>query len=674
MNTPRLFRTLEAAALGTAILLPAAFAAETESARSTLTVQAASAGTPISGDLFGVFFEDLNYAADGGLYGELIQNRSFEYSATEQNDWGPFFSWTVERRGGGDGGINIKTARPLHPNNPHYVALSVKTPGQGVGVVNSGFGGIPVQTGNAYEVSFFSHQLFMGEAWSPNNGIEGRPMPVVVRLESATGKVLAEQTFRVTGRDWQRYSARLTPGQSDGAARLVLLAGEKGGIALDEVSLFPVQTFHGRKNGLRADLAQAIADLKPKFVRFPGGCLSHGDGLTNFYRWKDTVGPVEQRKGQRNLWGYHQSVGLGYFEFFQFCEDIGARPLPVLPAGVCCQNADNSPGHGQEGLPLAEMPAYIQDVLDLIEWANGPATTTWGRLRAEAGHPEPFGLKYVGIGNEDQITPVFKERFKLIQEAVKARYPGIQVVGTAGPFPSGEDFDQGWQFAREQKVDVVDEHYYQSPEWFWENLARYDRYDRKGPRVYVGEYAAHERDRRNTLRSALAEAAGFTGFERNGDVVALASYAPLLARRGHTQWTPDMIYFTATDVVLTANYYVQQMVGQNQGDVYLTTDLAKAAGRKLLTASSVRDTRTGDLIVKIVNGDSTPAALSIRLAGLPAGNHRALRTVLANLQADAVNPDGQAPVVRPDTAEMSVAPEFAMEVPANSFTVLRIRR
>jgi alpha-L-arabinofuranosidase len=642
--------------------------------QTTVTVQASQPGKPISPDLFGVFFEDLNYAADGGLYAELIQNRSFEYSPTEQSDWHPLKCWELQKRGDGDGSIGVAAVRPIHENNPTYALLTVRKPGEGVGIANNGFDGIPLTAGETYEASFWAYQAYMGVMWG--RGDNSKPMPVTLRLETKSGEVLAEAKMQVLGREWRKLNARMQPARTVSDARLVLLAHEQGALCIDMVSLFPQKTFRNRANGLRADLAQAIADLKPRFMRFPGGCLVHGSGIHRYYDWKKSIGPVEQRRAQsNNPWGYHQTLGLGYFEFFQFCEDIGARPLPVVTAGVCCQHAGSSPGRGQEGLPMAEMPGYIQDVLDLVEWANGPATSKWGALRAAAGHPEPFGLKYVGVGNEDAITPLFKERFKMIFEAMKQKHPEITVVGTVGPFASGEDYDNGWAFARELKIPVVDEHYYVAPQWFWDNLQRYDTYDRDSARVYVGEYAAHDRDKRcSTLRSAIAEAAGMTAFERNGDVVSFASYAPLLARRNHTQWHPDMIYFTGTDVYPTANYYAQQLFGRNSGDKYLPTLVAPENKPVTLAASAVRDSKSGDLIVKIVNGASVPTALRIDLAGLDARELKAVRTVLTGPSADAFNEDGKPPVVKPATEEVTLKPSFDYEAPASSLVVFRIRK
>jgi alpha-N-arabinofuranosidase len=638
--------------------------------RTTITIQAGTPGQPISPDLFGIFFEDLNYAADGGLYAELIQNRSFEYSPAEQSSWSPTSFWELQKRGNGDGSLGVSTMRSLHEHNPHYAMLTVRTPGDGVGLANGGFDGIPLQAGETYAASFWAYQAYMGVMWG--RGDNSKAMPVTLRLETKDGEVLAEEKVEVKGREWRQVTVKLKSARTIADARLVLLAHEQGAVCLDMISLFPEKTFRNRANGLRADLAQTIADLKPKFMRFPGGCLVHAGSIRRYYDWKDSVGPVEKRQARPNFaWGYHQTMGLGYFEYFQFCEDIGAKPLPVVTAGVCCQHAGHSPGRGQEGLPLDEMPAYLQDIFDLIEWANGPATSQWGARRAAAGHPEPFGLKYLGVGNEDEITPAFRERFKIIYEALKAKHPEIVVIGTTGPFASGRDYDEGWNFARELKLPMVDEHYYVPPQWFWDNLQRYDKYDRSSAKVYVGEYAAHDRDkRRSTLRSAIAEAAGMTAFERNGDVVSFASYAPLLARRNHTQWHPDLIYFTGTEVFRTANYYVQQLFGQNCGDAYFETTM-NSTNKLKLAASAVRDSKSGDLILKIVNGGETAAALQVELAGVPETVMQTVKTVLTGADADASNEDGKAPAVKPVSETVALKSSFDYEATAHSLTVFR---
>ncbi len=634
-----------------------------------LTVQV-DEGKPISADLVGVFFEDLNYAADGGIYAELVQNRSFQYSPAEQPDWHPLKFWDLEQRGDGDGRINVADMRPIHENNSLYTLLTVNAPGDGVGIANGGFDGIMLKAGENYNASFWAYQAFMGQMWG--RGDNSKPMPVTLRLETKEGEVLAEASFEVKGRAWTQHTAKLTPNKTVNDARLVLLAHAQGGICLDMISLFPEKTFKNRPNGLRADLAQAIADIQPKFVRFPGGCLVHGGGIHQYYDWKDSVGPVEQRISERNSWGYSQTKGFGYFEFFRFCEDIGAIPLPVVTAGVCCQHAGSSPNRGQEGLPMDKMQDYIQDVLDLIEWANGPADSEWGAVRAAAGHPEPFGLKYLGVGNEDAITPIFKERFRMICDVISEKHPEIVVIGTVGPFASGADYDKGWAFSNELGLEMVDEHYYVSPEWFWENLERYDSYNRSSAKVYVGEYAAHDRGKRNTLRSAIAEAAGLIGFERNGDIVHFASYAPLLARRGHTQWTPDMIYFSDSEVYLTPNYYVQQLFGKHSGNRYLKT-VWDGDVKVKLAASTVVDSRSGDLIIKIVNGEDQPLDMDVHLAGLPDDvSMNALRTVLTGPDADAENEDGKPPVVKPESEQVVLDPAFRYQAPANSLTVFRI--
>lgn len=641
-----------------------------EAAAAELRIDLAGPGKAISPDLFGIFFEDLNYAADGGLYAELIQNRSFEYSATEQSGWGPFSSWDLVKAGGGDGHLGLGDVRPVHVNNPHYLLLTVLAPGSGVGIANRGFDQIPLQAGLAYEASFWAYQAYMGRKWA-NDMDQDQPMPVTLRLESATGEVLGEARLAVSGRTWTQHRVTLTPSRDEPAARFVLVAHERGEVALDMVSLMPRDTFKGRANGLRRDLAETIADLKPRFMRFPGGCLVHGGGIRHYYDWKHTVGPVEQRRAARNSWGYHQTMGLGYFEYFQFCADIGAIPLPVVTAGVCCQHAGHTPGRGQEGLPLEEMPGYIQDVLDLIEWANGPATSRWGAVRAAAGRPEPFGLKYLGVGNEDAITPEFKERFAMIHDVLKQRHPEIVVIGTSGPFASGEDFDQGWAFAREQKVAMVDEHYYVPPQWFWENLGRYDTYDRAGAKVYLGEYAAHDEGRRNTLRSAIAEAAHLTSLERNGDIVHFASYAPLLARRGHTQWHPDMIYFAGTEVFPSLNYAVHRLFGHHAGDTWIPTTLDSVAPGTRLAASTVRDSRSGELILKIVNGEPAAQPVALRFAGATGLPATAQRIVFGGADADVANTDGAPPAVVPVTGTVPLSPEFTYEAPAHSLTILR---
>ena len=613
----------------------------------------------ISDLLMGIFFEDINYSADGGLYAELIQNRDFEYDPSDREgdkNWNSTHSWKLE---GENATFTISTSDPIHPNNPHYAVLKTNQPG--AALTNTGFDGIALKAGEKYDFSLFAR--------IPEGSKSGK---LLVRLVDADGTVQGETTVTVSSRSWKTYKAVLTA-KTSADTRLELRPQSAGEIELDMISLFPQNTFKGRKNGLRPDLAQTLADMHPRFVRFPGGCVAHGDGLKNIYQWKNTIGPLEARKPARNLWGYHQSMGLGYYEYFQFCEDIGAEPLPVLAAGVPCQNSachGDLRGGQQGGIPMSEMGAYIQDILDLIEWANGDARKTkWGKIRAESGHPKPFNLKYIGIGNEDLITDVFEERFTMIYLAIKEKYPEMIVVGTVGPFNEGTDYVEGWKLADKLGVPMVDEHYYQSPGWFLHNQDFYDKYDRsKKTKVYLGEYATHISGRRANMETALTEALYLAALERNGDVVHMTSYAPLLAKDGRTQWNPDLIYFNNREVRPTTGYYVQKLYGQHAGDHYIPSqvNLDNQDSRvKLRVGSSiVRDSKTGDVIVKLVNLLPVSIETDVRLPGMDGIQSSATRTVLAGAPA-------ATPLPVTDTIEAGTS--FKQELPAYSFTVIRLK-
>ena len=613
----------------------------------------------ISDLLMGIFFEDINYSADGGLYAELIQNRDFEYDPSDREgdkNWNSTHSWKLE---GENATFTISTSDPIHPNNPHYAVLKTNQPG--AALTNTGFDGIALKAGEKYDFSLFAR--------IPEGSKSGK---LLVRLVDADGTVQGETTVTVSSRSWKTYKAVLTA-KTSADTRLELRPQSAGEIELDMISLFPQNTFKGRKNGLRPDLAQTLADMHPRFVRFPGGCVAHGDGLKNIYQWKNTIGPLEARKPARNLWGYHQSMGLGYYEYFQFCEDIGAEPLPVLAAGVPCQNSachGDLRGGQQGGIPMSEMGAYIQDILDLIEWAIGDARKTkWGKIRAESGHPKPFNLKYIGIGNEDLITDVFEERFTMIYLAIKEKYPEMIVVGTVGPFNEGTDYVEGWKLADKLGVPMVDEHYYQSPGWFLHNQDFYDKYDRsKKTKVYLGEYATHISGRRANMETALTEALYLAALERNGDVVHMTSYAPLLAKDGRTQWNPDLIYFNNREVRPTTGYYVQKLYGQHAGDHYIPSqvNLDNQDSRvKLRVGSSiVRDSKTGDVIVKLVNLLPVSIETDVRLPGMDGIQSSATRTVLAGA------PEAT-PLPVTDTIEAGTS--FKQELPAYSFTVIRLK-
>ncbi|HET9571838.1 MAG TPA: alpha-L-arabinofuranosidase C-terminal domain-containing protein [Bacteroidales bacterium] len=613
---------------------------------------------PISDLLTGVFFEDINYAADGGLYGELLENRDFEYTLSDKDgrdrNWTSTHSWSLE---GSGSSFIIDTILPIHPNNPHYAIL--KTTQVGAGLMNIGWEGIVLKKGEKYDLSLFGKV------------IDGKGSAVTVNLVSARGDLLAMSTVSGFGRTWKKKKVVLTANDDVKDARLVIKPLATGSLGLDMISLFPQNTFMGRKNGLRKDLAQTIADIHPKFIRFPGGCVSHGDGIGNIYQWKKTIGPLEARKPQRNIWNYHQSAGLGYYEYFQYCEDIGAQPLPVLAAGVPCQNSHvGGPGQ-QGGIPMCEMDHYVQDVLDLIEWANGDAKITkWGKIRAQSGHPKPFNLKYVGIGNEDLITDVFEERFTMIFNAIKAKNPEITVIGTVGPFYEGTDYEEGWDLSSKLKVPMVDEHYYVSPGWMINHQCFYDNYDRSKPKVYLGEYAAHLPGRPNNLETALAEALYLTSLERNGDVVSMASYAPLLAKDGHTQWNPNLIYFNNSEVRPTTGYQVQKLYGVNHGDQYLTNLLSVPSRddkvHQRIASSVVHDSKTGDLIVKLVNLLPVTLKTQVKMDAFEGYNSKAERSLLTGKPKDM----NLVPVVD----EISVGSEFTCELPGYSFTVIRIKK
>jgi len=634
----------------------------------------------ISPELMGIFFEDINYAADGGLYAELVQNRDFEYSPDDHRGWQPHAGWVMEGEGMK---WNIATDSPIHANNPHYSRLDVSAPG--AKLINNGWGGYYVKGKEKYNFSLFLR------------GNVGK-----VKVSIINGESTLASTVVSVGKDWKQSKAVLIPTETSTEARLSIEPLASGTLDVDFVSLFPQSTFKNRPNGMRADLAQTLADLKPKFVRFPGGCASHGQGIDNIYHWQATIGELWERIPDFNIWSYHQTRGIGFYEYFQFCEDIGATPLPVLAAGVPCQNSWKG-GNGQNGgIPFEKdlngkpspykymgkdltMESYLQELLDLIEWANGdPKTSKLAQMRAKAGHPKPFGMKYLGIGNEDLLGDVFNVRFSFLFEGIKKAHPEITVVGTVGPFWEGSDYEYGWKEAKRQQIPIVDEHYYNNVGWYLNHQDYYDKYDRNGTKVYLGEWAS----RGNQLENALAEAIHLTNVERNADVVVMSSYAPLLAKEGNTQWNPDLIYFNNTEVNPTPNYHVQRMVGQNAGDEYvystLTFDYKQNGDRKTfdsdiskrLKSSVVVDKETGDIIIKIVNALPSTNAITIDLgesltfSDKQKGAYRTQASVeiLANEKLTARN------TAIPQTSQLTVNNQFTFEAPMNSFSVIRIKK
>jgi alpha-L-arabinofuranosidase len=530
------------------------------SLRGDLSVAADAPGKKISDTLYGVFYEDINHAADGGLYAELVQNRSFEFTSTDNRSYTPLTAWSKVERGGATGSITVDSAQPLNADNLNSLALTLGTAGSGdaagVGVRNAGFNkGIALAAGATYDLS----------VWARTTAPAGTPLRISV--ESQDGSASFGGTSVVVRTDtWQKYTSSFTAAGTTNAGSLVVLGQGTGTVRLDMVSLFPRDTFKG--HGMRTDLATLIADLEPKFLRFPGGCVANVGNYAPFpdrrriYRWKETIGPVEQRPTNVNFWGYNQSYGIGYYEYFQFAEDIGATPLPVLSVGVngCDENRP---------LPVDQLGPWIQDTLDLIEFANGPATSPWGAKRAALGHRKPFNLTYIALGNEE-IYPEFYRNYPYFAKAIHAKYPNIKIISNTGQRSAGAIFDRGWEFARAQRADLVDEHYYNSPEWFLANNHRYDTYDRTGPHVFVGEYAS----RGNTFYNALSEASFLTGIERNGDVVELASYAPLLANIDYVTWAPDLIWYDNQRSYGSSSYHVQRMFSNNAGDTVLPSTYA----------------------------------------------------------------------------------------------------
>ena len=616
----------------------------------------------ISPNLMGIFFEDISYAADGGLYAELIQNRDFEYTADDHRGWGAQTAWRLVGNGTD---WTIETQAPIHKNNPHYVVLKTTAPGSKL--MNGGWDGIAVQKGKKYDLSLFTQGAGA----------------LRVSLES-DGARIATTTFKAT-KEWRQQKATLTPSASADKSTLVIEPLEVSTIRLDMVSLFPQETFKNRPNGLRKDLSEVIADLKPRFVRFPGGCATHGQGIDNIYHWQASIGELWERQPDMNVWNYHQTRGLGFYEYFLFCEDIGAEPLPVLAAGVPCQNSWKG-GNGQQGgipfeaelngkpspytyngKPLT-MESYLQELLDLIEWANGDAKTSeLAKLRAKAGHPKPFNMKYLGIGNEDLISDVFLKRYRFLIEGVKKAHPEITVIGTVGPFWEGSDYEYGWREAKEKNIEIVDEHYYNPIGWYFHHRDYYDNYDRNGTKVYLGEWASQG----NKVENALIEAASLTNVERNADVVVMSSYAPLLAKKEHTSWNPDLIYFDNTSVSPTFNYYVQRAFGQNAGDEYIYSTLQVNGGQEIeqrIDKSVVRDSLTGDLIIKLVSLLPKASSMTINLGA----DEEQLKVYDHN--ADIIT-------MTKEDASWDVAPRkqlidsnTSIQLPAYSFTVIRLKQ
>ena len=648
-------------------------AAATVAAVAAKPIKAPAGGKKISNELIGIFFEDISSSADGGLCAELIQNGSFEFSPSERDGWGPGTAWRSVRPGHSLGYIEPKQQDPIHPNNPNYMRLNIERVGMyydyngwtGVGIQNDGYDGILLKGGQKYDFSVFLRN-------PDGKDKEVRAVLMVPgRGFRAQATVLADTTFTVSGKEWKKYEYTLTASQDCPNASFQLLSLTTGVMDIDMVSIFPQDTYKG--HGLRKDLAQALVDLNPKFMRFPGGCVVHGggDGFWDTYRWKTTVGPRETRKGIKNTWGYHQSMEMGFFEYFQFCEDAGMEPLPILPCGVSCQGTNggwNMRTQAQDAVPMEDMQEWADEALDLIEWANGPADSKWGKVRADAGHPEPFNLKYLGLGNEEKITPEFEERFKFIYDQVRAKYPDIVIVGTAGPgsHPGNGDYEEGWKFATQLEVPILDEHYYEQRNYFLTSR-QYDSYPRdRKTKVYLGEYAAKDKK----LIDALAEGLYLLHVERNADVVVMTSYAPLFARKNTNNWNPDLIYFDNERPFLTCSYYVQQMFGQSSGDYYYG-DCVKfdRADDNLLGQSVVLDTQSRKLFLKVCNAGENAAKATIDLSRF-SGFKSVTKTTIKGQPDDENGFDAQP--IAPATETVKLKSKATLDVEPYSITLYTI--
>ena len=625
-----------------------------------MQVDVKKVGSPIQSTMYGIFFEDINYGADGGLYAEMIKNRSFEFPQS-------LLGWTTF------GKVEVRDDKPAFTNNPHFVRLrDAGHSDKQTGLDNEGFFGVAVKQNATYRFSVWSR---LPEAGTGS---------IRVELIDGASNVLVKENLTFDSKEWKKYQVILKAPKTEAKARLRIFLTSKAAVDLDHVSLFPVDTWKVRENGLRKDLAQALYDLHPGVFRFPGGCIVEGTDLETRYQWKNTVGPVENRKLNENRWqytfthrffpDYFQTYGMGFFEFFQLSEDIGAEPLPVLSCGLACQfqNKDEK-AHAS----VKELDPYIQDALDLIEFANGDVTTKWGKLRADMGHPAPFNLKMMAVGNEQWGT-LYPERLEPFIKAIRAKYPTFKIIGSAGPSPDGKDFEFGWKEMKRLKTDLVDEHYYKDPKWFLTNATRYDAYDRKAPKVFAGEYACHVPSGKNNFESALCEAAFMTGFERNADLVQMCTYAPLFAQVDGYQWRPDLIWFDNLRSVRSVNYYVQQLYGMNKGTnvLPLTMNNQPVTGKDGLYATAAWDKTAKAYIIKIANTSDKEQSVNITLAGLKRGVAFAKSTCTKlhspdlDVENTLDNPNAVVPVETPVTLDGNV---LNVKLENKTFAVYRLQ-
>lgn len=631
----------------------------------TFTVKANEIKAEVQPTMWGVFFEDINLGADGGIYAELVKNRSFEFDT-------PLMGWKVLKEGEQNGSLLVHNLGELNGANSRFIRVTSKSPAGSFGFSNEGFRGMGITKGDQYDFSVMARQL------------ENSSLALNIELVNARGEKIGTATLTPAGKEWKKYQVSFTATATEPKASLNIITKGQGVADLDMISLFPKKTWKNRPNGMRADLVQLLADMKPGFLRFPGGCIVEGRTLEERFQWKKTIGPIEDRGYLINRWNtefkhrlttdYYQSFGLGFYEYFQLAEDIGAEPLPILNCGMACQF------NTAEVVPLENLDPYVQDALDLIEFANGSVETTWGKKRAEMGHPTPFNLKMMGVGNENWGSQ-YIERLQIFTKAIKAKYPNIQLVNSSGTDPNGERFDYLNGELRKMNADIIDEHYYRKPEWFLENAKRYDNYDRKGPKVFAGEYAAQSvaiasPDNKNNWHCALSEAAFMTGLERNADVVAMASYAPLFAHAEGWQWTPDLIWVDNLKSYGTPNYHVQKLYSLNKGThvVPILLDNQTVTGQDGYYASAVLDRKTKELILKVVNASDKPQDASFVIDGLSKLQGKGTLTVLRSDNLNQVNSFENPAAISPVTKTISVKDKkVKMPMQPYSVNVIKIK-
>lgn len=653
----------------TGCALIAAFLLSRASAQDVLTVKVNQPKADVQSTMWGVFFEDINLGADGGIYAELVKNRSFEF-------FKPMMGWAVKGSRVKEGDILVENRKDESPANPRYIHVMVNNAAPGdIGIANEGFRGMGIKQGLRYDFSVMYRQ-------------QQANVKLHVELVDSAGATIAGTVLPLTetGTGWHKAAVSFNATATVLKAKMNIWFEGNGAVDLDMISLFPADTWKNRPGGMRADMVQLLADMKPGFIRFPGGCIVEGFDLSQRYQWKKTIGPVESRQLIINRWNfemahrpapdYFQTFGLGFFEYFQLAEDIGAQPLPVINCGMACQF------NSAEVVPVGELDPYVQDALDLVEFANGDVNTKWGKIRADMGHPAPFNLKMIGVGNENW-GPQYLERLAIFTNAIKAKYPAIKIVNSSGTDPVGDRFDYLNDSLRKRNADIIDEHYYRRPEWFFANAARYDNYPRTGAKVFAGEYAAQSDhtvsvDNKNNWLTALSEAAFMTGLERNADVVNMASYAPLFAHVDGWQWTPDLIWVNNLQSFGTPNYYVQKLFSTNRGNkvVPVTANNTAVEGQDSLYASAVTDTVTGELVVKIVNASARQRTSKLVLDGVKKTAAKALLTQLQSTTSgpDAVNSFDNPKNVSPQQQEVAVnGKQVSVSTPPYSFTVIRVK-